>query len=390
MSYIITIVPLYITKPTKKVTKIYKKEELPSFIELVSEDFDFVFRNAIKASRGKNAKNKDAFVFNSDIAYNTTKLIMDIVNKTYQVSAYTKFTITDPKERLIYAPAHRDKILQLMLNDYARDIVNRYFISDSYASIINKGVERAVKKIQKNMRAAKRKWKNLYTLKLDIRKFFYTINREILKEILKKYFPDEDTLYFFLAITNSAKVVGDIGLPLGNSISQLSANIYLNELDQYLKRQFGLKYYVRYMDDIFIQVESKEKAKEILKAADKFVKEKLKLELNKDKSIYFPVNQGISGLGFKIYTTHLKLSDRSKKSLRKILLEKDINKFTQRFCSWVGIALNAECFSYIKTAIEKAPISEQERLEKKTIIIESIKKISKTKNREITYNINNI
>lgn len=332
-------------------------------------------------SSGKNAKNKEAYVFNQDLVYNVGLLINEVLNRRYEVSKYSNFKVYDPKEREIYAPSHRDKVLQIMLNEYLKPFMKKTFIPDSYASIEDKGTEKAVKKIQYNMRCAKRKWCNPYTLKLDIRKFFYTIDRDVLKRIFKKHIPDELVLFLLNKITDSAEVVGERGLPLGNTISQFSANLYLNELDKELKRKFSLKYYVRYMDDIFIQVESKEKAREILNYANEFVNEKLHLELNKNKSIYFPVAECISGLRFKIYTTHLELSKRSKKSLNKIIREPDINTFEQRFCSWAGIALNAECYSYIEDRIKNTKIDEETRTIKRDIICSCIEKILITKGR---------
>lgn len=357
------------------------EEELSFDKAIVKNGYELAFKSAKKVSSGKNAKNKEAYVFNQDLVYNVGSLINEVLSKKYEVSEYSNFKVYDPKERIIYAPSHRDKVLQIMLNEYLKPLMIKIFIPDSYASIEDKGTERAVKKVQHNMRCAKRKWGNPYTLKLDIRKFFYTIDREVLKKIFRKHIKDEVVLYLLDKITDSAAVMGERGLPLGNTISQFSANLYLNELDKELKRRFGLRYYVRYMDDIFIQVESKEKAREILDYAHEFVSKELHLELNRDKSIYFPVTECISGLGFKIYPTHLELSKRSKKSLNKIIKEPDIDKFEQRFCSWAGIALSAECFNYIEDRIRNIKMSEDMRELKRDIICNCVEKIGTTKGR---------
>lgn len=228
-------------------------EKVLSFVETITKNgYELAFKSAKKVSSGKNAKSKDSYIFNQNLVYNVGLIISEILNKTYKVSKYSKFKVYDPKEREIYAPSHRDKVLQIMLNEYLKPLMKKIFIPDSYASIEDKGTERAVKKVQHNMRCAKRRWENPYTIKLDIRKFFYTIDREVLKKIFRKHIKDEVVLYLLDKITDSAAVMGERGLPLGNTISQFSANLYLNELDKELKRRFGLRYYVRYMDGIFI------------------------------------------------------------------------------------------------------------------------------------------
>lgn len=142
-------------------------------------------------------------------------------------------------------------------------------------------------------------------------------------------------------------MVVDKGIPLGNTISQLSSNIYLNELDQYLKRKHSLRYYVRYMDDVIIQVENKNKAKEVLADANYFVNEHLNLKLNENKSLYFPTKNPVNAVGYKIWTTHIKLRYRSKNTLKKILKEeKDLGRLECRLASWIGIAEKTSAYDF--------------------------------------------
>lgn len=327
---------------------IEEKENLDLWNLFLKEDNFFAAYK--KVNKSKNRKTKEAQEFNSNYVFNIYKLMQELDDETYQVSHYSKFTIYEPKEREIYAPAHRDKIVQIALNNVLKRVIYSIFIPDSYGSIDCKGTHKAANKIQHNMRCAKRKWgNNAQNIKLDIKKFFYSIDRTILKAIFRKYIKSDKILRLLDKITDSADNISELGIPLGNTISQLSSNLYLNELDQYLKRTFGLRYYVRYMDDIFIQVESKEKARIIIDAASKFVEERLHLSLNKNKSTYFPIDHCINGVGYKIWPTHKKLRDSSKRSIKKILKEEtDVVKLRDRINSWLASAEKANSYNFIK------------------------------------------
>ena len=151
-------------------------------------------------------------------------------------------------------------------------------------------------------------------------------------------------------------------MPLGNTISQLCANIYLNQLDQYAKRGLSLKYYVRYMDDIVIIVENKERAQEVLKLIDKYVTEKLSINLNKKKSKIFPIAQGVNTIGFKIYPTHMLLRNESKKKIKQKLSkmkrliaenQMTVEKAEQILNSWLGHAKQANSYNFINKLLNK-------------------------------------
>ena len=310
------------------------------------ENFYYAYR---KVNKTKNRNTNDGIEFNLNPVGNINRLINEIKFQNYIPTPYYKFYIYEPKERLIYAPAYRDKVVQIALNEILSDVINPRLISDTYGSIKGRGNHRAADKVQYNMRCAKRIWGiKSYTLKLDIKKFFYNIDRDILKTIFRKHIADENILKLLDILTDSFSEVSPVGIPLGNTISQLSANIYLNELDQYLKRKYGLKYYVRYMDDVVIQVEDKEKAKIILEDSRIFLKDKLNLELNTNKSKYGPVKNCVNAFGYKIWVTHRKLRKRSKNTLKDILKEKDQDTRTKRLSSWLGHASKANSYNFIK------------------------------------------
>lgn len=150
--------------------------------------------------------------------------------------------------------------------------------------------ENLLKAHKKAMRSAKSKWKNYYILKMDVTKYFQNIDKRILWKILKRKMKDKKLLWLTREILLSTE--GMVGLPLGNYTSQMFANIYLNELDQYVKHKLKCKYYYRYMDDMVIMCENKEIAKDSLNNITKFLKENLKLTLNSKTRIFKDIQGG--------------------------------------------------------------------------------------------------
>ena len=192
------------------------------------------------------------------------------------------------------------------------------FINTSYACIKNKGMHKATLDLQKTMRKCKAKWNNYYILKMDIKKYFENINKEIMYKILERKIKDRKVLWLTKEIIYSNK--GDIGLPIGNYTSQIFANIYLNELDQYVKHKLKCKYYFRYMYDCIILVKTKEEAKQILEEIKEFLKRNLELELN-SKTQIFKSKQGVNFCGYKINEYRLKIRDKGKRKLKKKVKE---------------------------------------------------------------------
>lgn len=323
-------------------------------------EFENFYSAYKKVNKTKNRNSIDGIYFNKNEIVSIKELIREIMDGRYKPGEYYKFYVYEPKKRLIYAPKYRDKVVQIALNEVLSYIIVPRLIPDTYGSIKGRGNHKAADKAQYNMRCAKRKWGDrCYTIKLDIKKFFYNIDRKILKSIFRKHIKDKDILNLLDMFTDSFDYISDVGIPLGNTISQLSANIYLNELDQYLKRKYGLKYYVRYMDDIVIQVKDKKTAKIILNDAERYVKEKLNIELNMNKSKYYPIKNCVNCFGYKIWTTHRKLRKRSKDTLKDILKEEDTKTRYKRFSSWLGHASKANSYNFVIKNLYKVNNSDQ-------------------------------
>ena len=220
-----------------------------------------------RASKNKKMK-KEVIVYEMDLE----------TNDNYKIGKYREFIVYEPKERVIKSLPYQDRIVhQWYVEEFIKDFYYKRFIKDTYACIEGRGNHKAVENVQKDMRKIKRKNKDYYVLKCDIKKYFYNIDKEILINILRKNIKDTKLLTFTKIILDDGN---EKGIPIGNYTSQWFANIYLNELDHYVKDVLRIKYYVRYMDDFIFLLENKEKCKEILNKVRNFIEIELHLKLN--------------------------------------------------------------------------------------------------------------
>jgi hypothetical protein len=168
--------------------------------------------------------------------------------------------------------------------------------------------------LQHAMKKAKKEWGEYYILKMDVRKYFQNIDKEILLKILQKKIKDSKIIWLTKEIIYSQHE--KVGIPIGNYSSQIFANIYLNEVDQYIKHELGVKYYFRYMDDSVVLHKDKEEIKEILKKITVFLKDKLHLELNSKTNI-FKSKQGVNYCGYQINEYRMKIRHKGKIRLKR-------------------------------------------------------------------------
>lgn len=320
-------------------------------------------RKAYKKSRkGKTKYSVEAIKFAQDETHNLNQIRQELIDEAYEFSGYIRFPVFEPKERIVDAPHYRDKIVQLAINNILKKKYVPSFISDSYACIDGRGTHECVDRIQHFIRKARWEYgEEAYIVKIDIKKFFYNIDREILKNILKKKIKCQKTQRLLFKIIDSAAAIDPLGMPLGNTLSQISANITLDRLDQYCKRVLATKYYVRYMDDIVAILPDKARAKEFLELVRTFASEKLHLKLNKNKSKIFPIRQGVNTVGFKIHATHRLLRADSKKRIKrkakampKLIKEGKLttHKAEQILNSWKGHADHGSSHNFIQKLVK--------------------------------------
>lgn len=242
-------------------------------------------------------------------------LYENLKNGGYKHGGYIVFYVTQPKLRRIEKSRYLDRIVhRWIVDNFLKEYFEKTFINTSYACIKNRGMHKACKDVQKAMKHCKNKWQEYYILKMDVRKFFDNIDKDILYRILARKIQDYKLLKIIKQIVYSNE--GKKGQPIGNYTSQTFANIYLNEVDQYIKHKLKCKYYFRYMDDGIALVKTKEEAKQMLEKIKKFLKNKLELELN-NKTQIFKNKQGVNFCGYKINEYRLKIRDRGKQKLKK-------------------------------------------------------------------------
>ena len=312
-------------------------------------DWDNMLKAYKSTQKGKLKLKYSAMKFKEYYPVYLKQLRDSIISNEYKHRGYIKFVVYEPKMRIIYAPNYKDKIVQHMINNILRDVYEPLFIFDSYACIRNKGNQAAVLRIQKFQRQASMMYKSPYFLKLDISKFFYTIDRDILKKILIKKIHDEMTLKLLFLIIDSFDEPK--GLPLGNLTSQLFANIYLNEIDHIIKRKYRVRFYVRYADDMFLIVKDKETALYLKEVLVKEIKEILDLTVNPKKAYVSPYNV-IDGLGFKISPNNIKVLSKNKRRLKHLILKGDTNSLS----SWYGYSHISNCQSLITKSLRGSKI----------------------------------
>lgn len=174
--------------------------------------------------------------------------MLDIIWQTYTVGRYNIFYVYEPKKRMIMSLTFKDRVAQHAIYSQLNPYFEKQFISDSYACRVGRGTHKAVNRLHDWLKQTDRKPQRFYYLKLDIAKYFYRIDHEVLMDILRKKIADKDLLHVLSVIINCEdtnfglplgadigdvafdELLGEVGLPIGNLTSQMFANLYLNEL----------------------------------------------------------------------------------------------------------------------------------------------------------------
>ncbi len=264
---------------------------------------------------GKRNK-PDVQIFASVLIDNILQLHQHLVNRTYKHGGYYKFKISDPKPRDISKASVRDRLLHRAIYRILYPFFDRNFIADSFSCRIAKGTHKAINRLcNMYMKVSHNNTKTVWTLKLDIKKFFASIDHENLLGILNNYIADKNIVWLLKEIIDSYNP----GLPLGNLTSQLFVNIYMNEFDQFVKHNLKAKYYIRYADDFVILSKDKQELINQLTTIKKFLAKRLKLTLHPDKIIIKTFASGIDFLGWVNFPHNRILRTKTKqRMLRKI------------------------------------------------------------------------
>ena len=264
-----------------------------------------------KAQSGKEGKN-EVIIYRNDLQDNLSELREELLAGKVSVGDYYQFKIFDPKERVVCAAAFRERVLHHALMNICAPIFEKQFIATTCANRTGKGVYYAINYAMKGMK------NHSYVAKMDIRKYFDSIDHDILSGKLKHIFKDRRLTGIFDRIIDSYCVETGKGVPIGNLTSQYFANYYLSSLDHYIKEVLHVPIYVRYMDDMLLFENDKIRLKEVIRQVEKYLLEELHLDLK-----FAIVNSTISStsfLGYRLSRNRIGLTSRSKRRFR--------NKFT--------------------------------------------------------------
>lgn len=312
--------------------------------------------------------------FSFNLEDNLWRLRRALIAKKYQPDPYIPFYITDPKLRHIHKASVRDRVLHQAIYRVLYPIFDRRFIFDSYSSRRGKGTHRGVKRLADFARRLSGNYqKTVYCLKCDVRKFFDSVDQEILISLIEKKIFDEDLLKLIRTIVRSFSKTPGRGLPLGNVTSQLFSNIYLNELDQFMKHQLKARCYIRYCDDFIILNNSQQYLENLLEPIRCFLSEILKLDLHPNKVSIGKLRQGWDFLGYVVLPHHIVWRTKTKKrSFRKLSGKKKMladgliseEKFDASLQSYLGILKHCNGYEIEKRMNEVYNINTDERFEK--------------------------
>ncbi len=334
----------------KTYTKLYEK--ICSY-----DNLELAYRKA----RKRKSSRPDVQEFELKLKENLQKLQQELVTETYQPLPLKTFILRDPKTRKISKSDFRDRVVHHAICNLIEPIFEKRFIYDSYANRKGKGTSAALKRFNQFKRKASsngmkvrdasgKKYNNNYVrgyvLKADIRKYFDYVDHDILILILSKKIADRKLIKLIgkILANHNTPHLGK-GMPLGNLTSQFFANIYLNELDMFVKHQLKAKHYLRYVDDFVIFHKDKRVLQEHKERINLFLKWNLLLELHPQKSRIKQLSRGLDFVGYRIFYYYILLRKRNRRKIEqqlneieKLYKDKAISKETidQTLNGWFG------------------------------------------------------
>jgi len=305
--------------------------------------------------RGKQNK-IDVMKFEWRLEENIFDLHRELKSDRYKHGAYRAFYIQDPKQRLVHKATVRDRILHHAISNILNPIFEPTFIANSFSCRGGKGTHKGVKVLARILRKVSRNHTSpCFALKCDVFKFFASVDHAVLNRILEKRIGDKAALELVGKVIGSFNTKGTSGkgLPIGNLTSQLSANIYMNELDQFLKHELKVKNYVRYTDDFIIVGNDVQYLKDLLPKIEQFLEDYLALKVHPRKIITRKFTQGVDFLGYIIFPHHILLRTKTRRRLVRKLSERSdqyaagkvtAESFNQTWQSYLGVLSHAHSY----------------------------------------------
>lgn len=306
---------------------------------------------------GKRNK-PDVQEFARHLTDNIVQLHEELANGQYRHGTYQAFAISDPKPRQIHKAAVRDRVLHHAVYRQLYPFFDRTFIADSFSCRLSKGTHRAMSRFRLFAGGvSKNNTRTCWVLKCDIKKFFASINHSTLLDILAQYIPDLGVMLLLQEIIESFSSATFIfplgqgektGLPLGNLTSQLLCNIYMNELDQFVKHRLRAKHYVRYADDFVLLSEDRNVLEEQLLKMSDFLTRRLKLRLHPNKVFIKTFASGVDFLGWVHFPTHRVVRTTTRKRMLKRIQQHPTNQTLQ---SYLGLLSHGNTYTVRQEAV---------------------------------------
>ncbi len=302
-----------------------------------------------KARKGKS-KQLGIQCFEKKLDENIKQIYSEMIAGTYKTSEYSVFTIYDPKERKIYSLPFRDRVVHHAIMNILEPVWTSVFISHTYSCIKGKGIHGVVKHLKRDLKDIEN---TKYCLKFDIRKFYPSIDHEVLKSIIRKKIKDNKLLNLLDEIIDSAP-----GVPIGNYLSQFFANLYLSYFDHWIKEDKQVKYYYRYADDIVILSSNKPYLHVLFNDIKNYLTDHLKLQIKQNYQVFPVEKRGIDFVGYVFYHTHILMRKNIKKNFcRKVakLNKKSITakEYKQIISPWLGWGKHCNSKNLLKKVIKR-------------------------------------
>jgi len=318
-------------------------------------DFENIYSAYLKARRNKRYR-IDVLQFSYNLEHNLNRIQSELLARKYKTGKYRMFYVYEPKKRMILSLPFKDRVVQHAICNIIEPIFDKTFIYDSYACRDGKGIHKGSARLTQFLRRARNKWDNkVYCLKCDIKQYFPNINHNILSDIIGQTIRCSDTLELLDGIICSHNSIEGKSIPIGNLTSQLFANVYLNELDYYMKQHLKIKLYIRYVDDFIVLDDDKKTLGELKNNVEVFLKKKLCLALN-HKSGIAPVDRGVDFLGYRTWADYKIIRKRSIRNIRRAMrkLKKDgktHGEIKKTLASWFGYCQHADTYKLRKKII---------------------------------------
>lgn len=279
---------------------------------------------------------------------NLASLHRTLAAGTFQTSEYDTFKVYEPKERLVYRlPYFPDRIVHHAVMNVLEPIFVSCFTADTYSCIKGRGIHAAFRSVRNALNDVVG---TQYCLKLDIKKFYPSVDHDILKVLLRRKIKDYRLLQLLDGIIDSAE-----GLPIGNYLSQYLANFYLTYFDHWIKEVKGVKYYFRYADDLVILSADKAQLHDLRIDIANYLATNLKLQVKENWQVFPVAARSLDFIGYRFYHTHTHLRKSIKKRFARMVAKRPN---MQSFAAYYGWACHADTNNLIKTLYEKVRRSE--------------------------------